>query len=883
MYNRLCVSVLIMKNIYIVILLIYSMLPLYAQQIGVVEEVGKLGLPVMLVNTNEGELPTGTLVESPEGSLGTSLADKTVVPSRVVIVDNGNTIYDSGDFVEDESGCTLSLSGNTSNLGTYRPYKIKLQQKADLLFRGSSQYADKEWRLLSGEKALLLTTGYMVSDIIGMPWTPQFRFCNLIINDKYIGCYILIESVKRNATCRISVDKNTGYIVERDPYWWNEDKYFGTGFYETDKYYRWTYNYPSGKYITNNQIDYIRDFINKAEKEILDPDGNFEEFLDVESAAKWILCHDILGTYDSGGSNLYIAKYNNKPGSKLTVPVLWDFDSSFDERRQSAFSRMHSSSHGYFKHLFASNNHVFVATYKKLWQKYREKVTEAFDAFPQEVISSTQFGRVQASLDYAAKVNKRKSLKLTTEYSTYYLWIDKHLEWLDNEIGRLDAGEEKTVLPIIEITADNLSVNYSKAQISIDNGYSHPIEIKYRGASSLSKTKKSFALKFVDEIGNKVDISLLGMRSDNSWILDAMAIDVARMRNRVSMDLWNDFSSEPYIKSNNKDAVNGTNGRFVEVYLNGEYWGIYCLTEKIDRKQLKLKKCDDDTQKGVLYKSISWTTMYSRNGSYYKYDNASTQWNGWEIEYPDKNDGEPTNWEPLASTIHWLSYAGMTTIADSLAFKIDVPVWQDYYLLMDFICAEDNICKNQRVYFQDASNDNCMIGIAPWDMDHSWGRDYKGDITDKTNREFPLVTTYNRVCDILMNKYSNIGKSFEERYAEIRANHFSPDSLKERFNRYFALFRETGAGQREEERWSGTDGIALDFESEQAYIEQWIDGRVAYMDKKYNYDESSAIVQPSKDDMRMGIYNIHGQVISSPNINTLPKGIYIVNGRKIII
>lgn len=36
------------------------------------------------------------------------------------------------------------------------------------------------------------------------------------------------------------------------------------------------------------------------------------------------------------------------------------------------------------------------------------------------------------------------------------------------------------------------------------------------------------------------------MRSDNNWILDAMAVDRARMRNRVSTDLWLAFSTKPY-------------------------------------------------------------------------------------------------------------------------------------------------------------------------------------------------------------------------------------------------------------------------------------------------------------------------------------------------
>lgn len=82
---------------------------------------------------------------------------------------------------------------------------------------------------------------------------------------------------------------------------------------------------------------------------------------------------------------------------------------------------------------------------------------------------------------------------------------------------------------------------------------------------------------------------LLGLRDDGDWILDAMYIDHARMRNRLSTDLWIDMNKVPYL-SKEPRAINGTRGYFVEVFLNNSYLGLYCLTERIDRKQLQLSK-----------------------------------------------------------------------------------------------------------------------------------------------------------------------------------------------------------------------------------------------------------------------------------------------------
>jgi hypothetical protein len=96
------------------------------------------------------------------------------------------------------------------------------------------------------------------------------------------------------------------------------------------------------------------------------------------------------------------------------------------------------------------------------------------------------------------------------------------------------------------------------------------------------------------------------MRSCSSWILDAMAIDRICMRNRVAFDIWNDFSRLPY--DSGFERRNGTEGRFVEVYINDRYYGIYCMSDRINRNLLNLKKVSEDeggsiTVRGVLYKS----------------------------------------------------------------------------------------------------------------------------------------------------------------------------------------------------------------------------------------------------------------------------------------
>lgn len=173
-----------------------------------------------------------------------------------------------------------------------------------------------------------------------------------------------------------------------------------------------------------------------------------------------------------------------------------------------------------------------------------------------------------------------------------------------------------TGLPIVQIYYDAVnSSQYLRGYIKVHEPDKKTVpeflhsEYKYRGATALNQPKKSFNIKLKDPSDQKLFRSFFGLREDNNWILDAMAIDPGRMRNRVSTDLWNDFSRLPYHSATESNIINGTRGQFVELFINDQYNGLYCMTEKVDRKQLKLKKYDDSTQtvRGVLYKSSSWT------------------------------------------------------------------------------------------------------------------------------------------------------------------------------------------------------------------------------------------------------------------------------------
>lgn len=202
------------------------------------------------------------------------------------IQQGGVVLYDSGEYQNDVSGVQVSLRGNQSALTDKKAYKLKLQKKADLLLRGDKTYNDKQWALIKDEESNLISlnslVGFKVGELAGLQWLPQLEYVNVVMNGDYKGVYMLMESVKEGSR-RLDVSKDSGYIIEYDSYWWNEDLCLEEGRWYYYAPMRYTFKYPDADDITQEQIDYIQGRVNDMELAI--EEGTYEQQIDVESFA----------------------------------------------------------------------------------------------------------------------------------------------------------------------------------------------------------------------------------------------------------------------------------------------------------------------------------------------------------------------------------------------------------------------------------------------------------------------------------------------------------------------------------------------------------------------------------------------------------------------
>ena len=190
-----------------------------------------------------------------------------------------------------------------------------------------------------------------------------------------------------------------------------------------------------------------------------------------------------------------------------------------------------------------------------------------------------------------------------------------------------------TQLPIISVEPTTTIVDepkvlanfiYSdKEQVLISN-----IGIEIRGGSSQSYPKKTYDLEFwLDDLGEETNNVQFGdLRSDDDWILDGLYNEPLRLRSYVTNNLWLEMHTPSYIDQE-PDAKSGANVNYVEMFLNGQYNGVYNLSEQVDKKQLKLKSFNDNIR-GELYKGIAWGA--SNFTDLPDYDNGSRIWSGFK-------------------------------------------------------------------------------------------------------------------------------------------------------------------------------------------------------------------------------------------------------------
>lgn len=197
--------------------------------------------------------------------------------------------------------------------------------------------------------------------------------------------------------------------------------------------------------MSEEQQENIRGFINEFE-DALYAGQEVSHYIDYPTFAKWILAHDILGTSDAGGSNMFIAKKEYSPADPTASPLEmcapWDLDTSL-RGPDNEFCASHSAEYFYYHLLFQRQDFTktYIALYDSLKATLPGIIDEGLTAFEQQYAETFEASRALHRTLYPEQMPTslaEQVAEVRQKLATRLLYLDQNIEQL-----RIASGFEQ--------------------------------------------------------------------------------------------------------------------------------------------------------------------------------------------------------------------------------------------------------------------------------------------------------------------------------------------------------------------------------------------------------------------------------------------------------
>jgi len=344
--------------------------------------------------------------------------------------------------------------------------------------------------------------------------------------------------------------------------------------------------------------------------------------------------------------------------------------------------------------------------------------------------------------------------------------------------------------------------------------------IRVRGQLAASYPKIPYRLTLYRNRGTRNTQSLLGMEKSSEWVMLSLYTDPAKMRDKVSLDLWNDLAAtNPTVDEKTAEF------EYCEVVVNGYYEGIYGIVRPVDAETLEI---DDDENARFYQYNDDFT--HAAILCYQKRPIGALHALA-ELKYPKHDPKDSATWSPLVQYSDlFCAKLREPTLADMNAlFNPSNSI--DYALYVACTNAYDNLFKNMYMVWRQDADGNYRFFRVPWDMDFTWGNYY--DKTASLSRSFQTEKTEDERLTYDMQAWlalddGEMKQALLQRWQELRSGIFSESSILARIDEQVSLLQQNGVYQRDGERWPQSAASP-----DMTDIEAFVHGRLNYLDQHF--------------------------------------------------
>ena len=407
-----------------------------------------------------------------------------------------------------------------------------------------------------------------------------------------------------------------------------------------------------------------------------------------------------------------------------------------------------------------------------------------------------------------------------------------------------DLGKFSTTLPVVymntkgqQILKENviwgnivlLDGNGEEQSVFSVTNSIYRATIKYRGASSYSKfDKKQYRIKFYkNEKDSAKKVSLAGMGANSEWVLNGPYLDKTLIRNKLVYDLAGELNGW------------APDTRFVELFVDGEYQGVYLAVEPVTNGESRLRLSEfgllsgetayivsrdrSDTESEEL-KTWGKTAGYTNNSLY--------------IGYPSKNkvtEKQKAYIQKDISEFEQVLY-GKNFSDKRFGYQayIDMDNWVDYFIINEFAMNYDAGNLSTYVYKELGGK----LQLAVWDFNngfdnYQWFRTETDVLYTVKNSWFERLWQDKTFREHVCERYRQLRKTtLSDEYIYNKIASYQEelgDAVDRNFKVWGYSFNETLlAGTTKE----GTSRDIGSYEEAMKQLTDTIRERLAYLDKE---------------------------------------------------